>query len=252
MEGQVVDGLRLVLTDRASGLVASVQSLFSQARGGLLTLAAGSALVSLSGAFAVAVGALNLAYDVDEHRTWLRRRLVGLVMALGTLVLVVVALAVLVVGPLLGRGAALADALGLGRAYVVSWDLLRLPALAVVLVGWLATLFHYAPNRRTTWRRSLPGAVLTAMLWVGASAGLRVYLEVAAGGNPVLGAFGGAALLMTWAYLLSVALLLGGELNGVLLDRRHLGTGSAGRQHVGTGPPGDDVPDGQLELFGSG
>jgi membrane protein len=50
--------------------------------------------------------------------------------------------------------------------------------------------------------------------------GFRLYLDFAAASNPVLGAFGGGAIVMTWAYLLSLALLLGGELNAVLLQSR--------------------------------
>jgi membrane protein len=43
---------------------------------------------------------------------------------------------------------------------------------------------------------------------------------VVAGRNPVLGAFGGGIIVMLWTYLLSLVLLLGGELNAVLHDRR--------------------------------
>lgn len=38
----------------------------------------------------------------------------------------------------------------------------------------------------------------------------------------MLGAFGGEVIVMTWTYLLSVGLLLGGELNATLQDHRHL------------------------------
>ncbi len=71
----------------------------------------------------------------------------------------------------------------------------------------------------------------TTALWLVASAGFRVYLEIAADGNPVLGAFGGGAIVMTWAYLLSLALLLGGELNAVLMQRPAGGAGTARPVH---------------------
>ena len=62
--------------------------------------------------------------------------------------------------------------------------------------------------------------MLTGVLWVVVSYGFHLYLVVVAGGNPVLGAFGGGAILMTWIYLLSLALLLGGELNATLAFAR--------------------------------
>ena len=80
-QDRVLDVLSLVLTDEASGVIDSVRSLFEDSRGGLLTFATVGALVSLSGAFGVAINALNLAHDAAETRTWLQRRLLGLAMA---------------------------------------------------------------------------------------------------------------------------------------------------------------------------
>lgn len=212
--------LNLVLTDEASGVLESVRSLFEESRGGLLTFATLGALVTLSGAFAVAINALNLAHDATETRSWFRRRALGLVLAVATLVLAVLALTVLIVGPLFGRGERLADLIGLGSAFTFAWDVVRLPAMAVVLLVWATAILRIAPSRRLAWRDALPGAALAAALWGAASAGFRFYLGFAAEGNPVLGAFGGGAIVMTWAYLLSLSLLLGGELNAVLLQRR--------------------------------
>lgn len=217
---RVLDVLSLVLTEQASGVLDSVRSLFEDSRGGLLTFATAGALVSLSGAFAVAVNALNLAHDAAETRSWFRRRLLGLAMAVATLLLVVLALTVLIVGPLFGRGPQLADLIGLGPVFVFIWEVVRLPLMAVVLLLWATAVLRTAPSRRVRWRDALPGALLTAALWGAASAGFRVYLGFAASSNPVLGAFGGGAIVMIWAYLLSLALLLGGELNATRLQRR--------------------------------
>ena len=219
-QSRVLDVLSLVLTDEADGVLASVQSLFEDSRGGLLTFATVGALVSLSGAFAVAINALNLAHDAAENRSWIKRRLLGLVMAVATLVLVVVSLMVLIVGPLFGQGPTLADLVGLGPVFVFVWDVMRLPVMAAVLLLWATAVLRLAPSKRLRWRDALPGALLAAVLWGAASAGFRVYLGFAASNNPVLGAFGGGAIVMIWVYLLSFALLLGGELNATRLQRR--------------------------------
>lgn len=217
---RVTGGLRAVLTDQASDAVAAVENLFEDRRGSLLTLATVGALVTLSGAFAVAVNALNLAYDAEESRSWLRRRLLGLALALGTLLLFVLAAGAFVVGPLLGGGREVADLVGLGEVFAVAWDVLRVPVLVLLLVVWTATLYRVAPNRRMRWRDGLPGAFAAVGLWGLVTVGLRVYVELAASRNPVIGAFGGGVIVMLWTYLLSLALLLGGELNAVLHERR--------------------------------
>ncbi|WP_164704596.1 YihY/virulence factor BrkB family protein [Blastococcus litoris] len=222
VQENVVSSLDVVFTDAASGVVESVEGLFDQARGELFTVAVAGALVSLSGAFAVVINALNIAYDTVERRSWIRRRLLGLGMGACTTVVAALSLTVLVVGPFLGRGRALADVVGLGGAFAFTWDVLRYPVLVAGLVVWAAALFHFAPNGRTPWRETLPGAVLTTVLWLLATTGFHFYLRIAAAGNPVTGAFGGGVIVMTWAYLLSLALMLGGELNATLHPRpRH-------------------------------
>ena len=221
-QDRVVGTLSLILTDAASDAVTAVEALFEESRGGLLTFATAGALVTLSGGFAVAINALNLAYDSAENRSWVQRRILGLWFALGTLVLLVLSLAAFVVGPLFGRGAELADLVGLGSVFAFAWDVLRGPALGAVLLLWVTALLRYAPCRRPSWRQALPGAALTVVLWLVATAGFRVYVTLSADRNPVLGAFGGGAIVMVWVFLLSFALLVGGELNGVLADRRHV------------------------------
>ena len=218
-ESRVVEALQAILTDRSSAAIGSVQSFFEGGYGGLLTFASIGALVTLSGAWAVVVEALNLAYDTVELRSWVRRRLLGLLLGLATVLVVVITLVVVVVGPLLGRGEDVAGLVGLDQAYVVAWRFFRFPMLFAVTTLWLMFVYHVAPNRSTPWRSSLPGALLTAVAWLLATGGFSVYLRVVGERNPVLGAFGGGAIIMIWVYLLSVALLVGGELNAVLQER---------------------------------
>lgn len=235
-EESVTGALDLVLTDEAAATIESIEALFREGSGGLLTFATLGALVTVSGAFAVVIDALNLAYDTDERRTWLRRRVLGLGLGLATVVVVVLALAVIVVGPFLGRGSDLAGLVGLGTPVAaVAWDVLRLPVLFLVVTAWVMALFHFAPNRPTTWRGALPGALLTSTSWLVATAGFHAYLRLVGDRNPVLGAFGGGVIVMTWAFLLSFALLAGGELNATLQDRRHLDDGRQGGRHAREG-----------------
>lgn len=220
IEGQVTDGLETILSDRASPVVDSVREVFRGDYGGLLTFASIGALVTLSGAWAVVIDALNLAYDTEERRSWLRRRLLGLGLGAATVLVVVVALAVVVVGPLLGRGEDVADVVGLGSVFVWTWNVLRLPLLFAVVTAWLVLVFRHAPTLTLPWRANIPGALTTSLLWLLATLGFHLYLRLVGDRNPVLGAFGGGVVVLTWVYLLSIALLVGGELNAILHERR--------------------------------
>jgi len=235
---QILNFFDLILTDEASGAIDAIEELFEDGSGGLLTLASAFALVGLSRAFAVVVGALNLAYDTNEQRPWVHRRLLGLALAIGTLVMALFTLVLIVVGPLLGQGPEIADLLGLGDAFAIAWSILRWPVAFLVLVAWTTTLFHLAPCRALPrWRDELPGAFFTTVLWLVVSVGLNVYLQLAANANPVFGVLGGGLVLLIWLYLLSLALLLGGELNTIAASyargRKIVDDGRSRESHAG-------------------
>lgn len=214
----VLDAIRSAVGEE-SAAAEEVANVFAQPQVGLFTVGLVLALWGLSRGFAAVIRALDIAYGIGEGRGWLRLRLLAVAMSLGSTVVAVVLLATLVLGPLLGGGQEVADAVGLGDAFAAAWDWVRWPAALVVLMAWAAAVYHLGPNHRTPWRWDLPGALLAGGLWLATSAGFQAYLAVAGRGNQVFGTLGGALTLLLWLYLLSIGLLLGGELNAVLAAR---------------------------------
>src|SRR5690606_35265831 len=219
-EEEVIDFLRRVLTEEAAGTVDAVQDLFRTTDGGILTVGLVLALWAASRGFVALVRALDVVYDLDERRSYVGLRAVALGLALGTVLVVAAMLAMLVLGPLLGTGQEVAEALGLGGGFATFWDWVRWPLALAAMVGWAATVLHIAPNHRTPWRWDVPGALLAGLSWAALSASLRVYMAVAtAGANQIFGTLGGSLIVLLWLYLLAVGLLFGGELIAVLSDR---------------------------------
>ncbi len=198
-------------------LLDAVAGLFDERGAGLFVFSLALALWSVSRGFAGLVRALDRAYDLDDDRSWFSVRATALVMALGTVVTGAVVLALFVVGPLLGQGEAIADLVGLGDVFATLWDLARGPALFLVLIAWAATLFHVGPDHRTPWRWDLPGAALTGTLWLLLSQSFGLYVRFA--GGSVTGVIGTGLVALSWIWLMSIALLVGAELNAILAAR---------------------------------
>src|SRR5919106_2705267 len=76
-ERALVDFLNRILTDDAAGTINATRQLFSEQRGGLLTISIIVALLSASRGFAAVIRALDLAYEVSEERPWLVTRLLA-------------------------------------------------------------------------------------------------------------------------------------------------------------------------------
>jgi membrane protein len=219
VEDKVLEFLDTLLTDTASPAIDTVRDLFDSS-GNALTIASLLALFSLSTAFATLINTVNITYDVPETRGWWRRRWLGLMLGVGTVLTGAIAVTLLVIGPLFGRAEDVVANVGLGAEYSFVWNVLRWPTAFLSLVLWATTMDHLTPARRSKWRYDLPGGLLTALLWLAASYGLNVYLNTVVTASPVFGALGGGLILMTWFYLLCVALLSGAELNAILLARR--------------------------------
>jgi membrane protein len=219
VEKAVIDFLNRLLTNQASGAIDTVKGLF-KGGGNTLTLASVIALVSMTMAFAGVINTVTVVYDVHDQRGWWKRRWLGLVVGIGSVLTGAVVVTLVVVGPLFGRGVDIVARVGLSEEYDFLWSYLRWPVAFLSLVLWATTMFHICPDRQTRWRSGLSGGLLTAILWLAASVGFNLYLQIVIKSSPLLGALGGGLILMTWFYLLCLGLLLGATLNAILLARR--------------------------------
>ena len=215
MKKAISDFLKAILTSSASGVDTTVNDLF-KTHGNTFTVALAIALGSVAQAFASVLNTVTLAYDVHDHRGWWRRRFVGLLIGLGSLVTGAILVTAFVLGPLLG-----AQDVGFSHSYTFVWSYVRYPVASLALIAWATTLFHVCPDRPARWRSGIPGALLTSFLWGALSLGLSSYLQIVVPRSPLLGALGGGLILMTWFYLLCLSLLVGAELNATLLARKH-------------------------------
>ena len=202
LEEVTLDFVNRTFADESSDLQATVESLFDQPRSGLLSISLAVALFTVSRGFAGLIRGLDVAYDIDDTRSFLRLRLAGLGLAIGTLVVV-----------------AASTSLWVWTRDVGVPDPLRAFAALAILIAWAATLFHIGPNHHTPWRFDLPGAALTAVGWLLLSFGYGLYIEFAGSGNSAVGVVGALLLGLTWMWLAVVVLLVGAEINGIIAER---------------------------------
>ena len=226
VENNLLNFLRRVLTSSADGAIETARGLFDT-NGNALTIALVLALASSAQAFAGIVNTVTLAYDVRDRRGWWKRRWIGLLLATGSVLTGTVLITAIVIGPLFGQATAVVGKIGLSQEYAFVWAYIRYLVAFLALIAWATTLFHICADRPGRWRSGLWGGFLTALLWLAASVGFSYYLQLVVPKSPVLGALGGGLILMTWFYLLTLALLIGAELNAVLLARRSVRLGAS-------------------------
>jgi membrane protein len=184
-------------------LVAVVHSIQEQATS--LSIIGGVGLLWASlGFFSVLESAFNIVYGLP-NRSFIRQKLLVLVLVAGSLAVLFVALIVSSVGVELTEDAGVAGGF---LSYVYA-----LAVSTALIFGLLWTLYNVLTNAALTWRETLPGAVLASVLLQASFQILPIFVRLTSGELVALQAFGGLALLLFWLYLMANVLVLGAEVN---------------------------------------
>ncbi len=186
---------------------------------GLISVGALLAAWSGSNIFATFMDALNTAYDVKDERPWWKQRLLALGVMVGWAIIIIVVTAILLAGDDIADLAR--EDLGLGRSADI-WAIIQFPIAVGLLVAFLYVLYALLPNVKQNKRHILVGSVVAALLFVLATLLFRLYVQNFGAYNKTYGTIGAVIMLLTWMYVVSVVILIGGELNSEL----HHGTGS--------------------------
>jgi membrane protein len=153
--------------------------------------------------------AINVAYGVKEERSFLRLNLVSLLFTAGMIAVVLLALAALVVLPLVFHYA------GLGAAFEAILRYGRWPLIWLVVALGLALLYRFGPTDSLDpkWRWLTWGSASASLLWLAASALFSWYAANFASYNATYGSLGAAIGFMTWMWISAAVIIMGAELN---------------------------------------
>jgi len=184
-------------------LVDVVHSIQEQATS--LSIIGGIALLWASlGFFSVLESAFNIVYGLP-NRTFIRQKLLVLVLVAASLAALFIALIVGSVGVELTKDAGVAGGV-LSYVYAL--------ALSTALIfGLLWSLYNLLTNAALTWRETFPGALFAALLLQASFQILPLFVRLTTGELVSLQAFGGLVLLLVWLYLMANVIVLGAEVN---------------------------------------
>lgn len=206
----------------ANVLVAPISDALNTTPENLLTFGGLLTIWSARGAIAAMINGLNLAYDVDDRRSWFHRQALSIALTIGLAVSVVVASVLNLLGS--DGGQKVADLFDLGATWHNVSAALQQPVTIAVVIVLVALLHFLGPDVHYGFRWLLPGALLTVVCWVAAIFALRIYFSLAGGFAEAYGVFGGMLAVIFWIYVMGYILLLGGTVNaaihGVLRPRQ--------------------------------
>jgi membrane protein len=162
-----------------------------------------------------AMKALNISYDVEETRPLWKRYLLSFLYTIGLAILVILATFLMFLGPQVTNW--LGEQVGVEEYVLFLWRWLRIPVAALLAMMAVTLIYFMLPNVEHRFKIFSLGSVLTVLLWIAASIGFQYWVRNFAEYNLTYGSIGAVIMLLTYLYLIAVALLFGAELNSVIL-----------------------------------
>jgi membrane protein len=223
----VVDKLGTIIPGEAQNLLSgSLRRMTEHQATGAVVAGIGGALAlwSVGGAMQNLMWALNIAYDREETRGFVKRRLTAFVMVFFVLLGFALSFGVLVLGPHLSTW--IGDAIGAKTVVKVVWWAAEWPLLVVGLLVSFAGILYLGPNvKHPRWRFLSFGSVLAVVIWLAASGAFAFYVSKFGSYNKAWGTLSAVVVMLTWLWLSGVALLLGAEVNAEAERSRELRRG---------------------------
>ncbi|MFY0599555.1 MAG: YihY/virulence factor BrkB family protein [Cyclobacteriaceae bacterium] len=181
-------------------------------REGLISFGVLSALFLATNGVNSLMNTFNMSYKTVEKRSFIKTRVIALMLTLLLAIAFLLAILLLIVGE-----------------FVIDWMLnlshishdftnyfllpMRTAVIFVAFYGAVASIYYWGPAIHDKWRFFSLGSLLATGLCLAVSFAFSGYITNFGTYNKLYGSIGGIIALMVWQYLMSAILLLGFEFN---------------------------------------
>ena len=164
---------------------------------------------------------LNVAYNVEETRSFLYTRLLALEVVFVNTFMLFLSINLILFGKFILQMFVIYG--GMSHSLYVTLLTTRWFAAFLALYSMALINYYILPdfkgNEKLKRACTFPGAFFFCSFWLLGSWGFSVYINHLQTYNRVYGTIGAFAMLMVWLYYTSILLIIGGEINGRLYDK---------------------------------
>lgn len=215
LQGQIMGLLEQFLPgDTAKLFSGTVREVVQQKKQGLLSIGALLTLWAASSGMAAVISQLNIAYDIEDSRSFIKVRALAIALTVGFGLLVLSALILIIAGNTLEVW--LRENLTLSKPLLFAFVLARWTWVLIALSLGFALVYYFGPDVKQEFRFVTPGSVVGVILLILASAGFRAYVENFGNYDATYGSIGAMVVLMLWLYITGFVIFVGSELNALI------------------------------------
>ncbi|MDZ5254624.1 YihY/virulence factor BrkB family protein [Clostridium sp. LIBA-8841] len=188
---------------------------------GLLWISIGLAIWVSSSGFKAVIKGLNKAYGVKETRSYVKLKAFSIIYTILLALVIIATLFLFVFGDVIGDF--LIRELEHPEFIYSLWNILRYIVVILIMILFFMFLYNATPCVRLGWLEVIPGAAATTIGWIVVSYIFAYYVNNFSNYSRLYGSLGAVFMFMTWLFITSMILILGGEINAVLAEKGKLG-----------------------------
>ena len=217
----VLNLLSNVMPTEAFNLIQStVIEIVDREQTGLLWISIALAIWVSSSGFKAVIKGLNKAYGVKENRSYIKLKLISMVYTILLALIVIATLFLFVFVDVIGDF--FMKVLEHPEFIYYIWNMLRYVVVILIMILFFMFLYNATPCVRLGWLEVIPGAVITTLGWISISYIFAYYVNNFSNYSRLYGSLGAVFMFMTWMFITSMILILGGEINAVLAEKNRL------------------------------
>jgi len=190
----------------------TLTDIIERPRGGLLSLTFFLALIFATNGFHSVIEAFNNTYHTLETRSWIKQKLISVLLFLISGLIIVISIALLTSGTYVFKLLMEKEIINTGVNFYLL-ETIKWIILSAMFFFTISFVFYFAPAKESKFRFISAGASLATFLAIIASVGFNYYVQNFASYNALYGSIGTLLIVLVWIYFNSLILLIGFELN---------------------------------------
>jgi membrane protein len=199
-------------------------------RGGLLSVGFIMAVYFSTNGIHSLIVAFNQSRHTVETRSWIKQRLISIVLVVILSLLIIIAIVLITLGPV-------------ALDFLVKHNMLRGSFTIYLIVAgkWIVSstmlffafsfLYYLAPAAESRFRFISAGSTLSTVLTLLASVGFNYYVNSISRYNTLYGSIGTLIIIMVWIYFNAMIILIGFELNVSIRNAKRRQSGHTTLKH---------------------
>jgi membrane protein len=200
----------------------TISDIITNKRSGLLSFGFIMTLYFATNGVNAIIEAFNKTYHTVESRSWIRQRLISIVLVLILSLLLIISITLITAGSFilnyLVHHGILKGQFTIYLLFASRWIVL----MAMLFFG-VSFLYYFAPAKKRTFRFISAGSTLATVLTLITILGFKYYVANFSKYNALYGSIGTLIIVLMWIYFNAIILLIGFELNASISNAKSKG-----------------------------